>query len=113
MSVPGPGFEDIHELAIALRHRLDGLFPRDLLGAPVDQRLPEHGAAHGETDEARHGGRGRQPLMHLIVVLAAAEDDAADLVAPAAPRGRHHLLAILAPVEPFDLPEIRLDARIL
>src|SRR4029077_4303306 len=108
-----PGFENIDEFSIALGHLIDRLFPRDLLGAPIDQRLPEDRTAYGEADQARPRGGGGQPLMHLGVVLAAAEDDAADLVAPAATRRSHHLLAILAPVEAFDLPEIGFDAGVL
>ena len=66
-----PGFEDIHEFAITAGHLIDRLLPRDLLGTPIDQRLPEDRAAHGKADEPRHRGGGGQPLMHLVGVLAA------------------------------------------
>src|SRR5262249_24083503 len=45
--------------------------------------------------------------------LAAAQDNAADLVAAGA-AGRHDdLLAILLPVDALDLPDVRLDPRVL
>ena len=71
------------------------------------------GAADREADEARHTGRHRQPFAHFLIVLAAAQHDAADLIAAAGARRRHDRLAILAPIEAFDLPEIRLDAGVL
>src|SRR5262249_29905962 len=74
--------------------------------APLHQRVQEARAADREADEARHRRRDRQPLAHLLVVLAAPQDDAADLVPPAAASGRHHLLAVLAAVQALDLPHV-------
>jgi hypothetical protein len=49
----------------------------------------------------------------LPVVLAAAENDAADVVTAAIPRCRHDALAVLAAIEALDFPHIRIDAGIL
>src|SRR6266478_4552095 len=105
--------EDVHELAVSTRDLGDGVFPCAPLGPPCDERLPEIRPSDGEADEPGDvGGRG-QPLAHLLVVFAPAQDDAADL-GPATPaRGGHDLLAVLAPVEPFDLPDVGLDLGIL
>src|SRR5919106_4599980 len=105
--------EKIHELSIAPRDLGESLLPRRLLGPPGDQRVPEIGAADREADEARHLRRDLEPLPHFPVVLAAAENDAADLVAAARPRRRHDRLAILAAIETFDFPQIRIDAGVL
>ena len=51
--------------------------------------------------------------MHFLVVLAAAQNDAADSVPAVSARGGHDLFAVLAPVQSFDLPNIRLDAGVL
>src|SRR4030095_16906389 len=91
----------------------DGRSSRRLWGPPTDERLPEVGAADREADEAADAGCRRQPLAHLRLVLAPAEDNAADAVPPAAARRSHDLLAVLATVEPLDLPDVRLDAGIL
>src|SRR6266446_2442490 len=109
---PGP-LEDVHELAVSTRDLGDGVFPRALLGPPRDERLPEVRASDGEADEPGDAGGRRQPLAHLLVVFAAAQDDAADL-RPATPAsGGHDPLAVLAPVEPLDLPDVGLDPRVL
>src|SRR5262245_27548545 len=76
--------EDIHPLAVATGDLGDGGVARGFLGAEVNNGVPEGGAADGEADETRHGGRDREPLAHLLVVFAASEDDAADLVASTA-----------------------------
>src|SRR5215813_5842925 len=80
---------------------------------PADQWLPEVGAADREPDEARDSSCGRQPLADLLLVLAPTEDDAADTVSAAAARGGDDPLAVLTTVEPFDLPDVRLDPGIL
>src|SRR5207248_10335694 len=102
-----------HPFAVAAGDLGHGRLARRLLGPPIDQRVPERRAADREADEPRHAGRARQPVAYLLVVLATAPDDAADPVAPAPPRRRPPLRAVLAPVQPFDLPHIRFDARVL
>src|SRR2546428_3692322 len=105
--------EDVHELAVSTRDLGDGVFACGLLVPPCDERLPEVRPPDGEADEAGDGGCRHQPLAHLLVVFAASQDDAAHL-GPAAPaRSGHDLLAVLAPVEPFDLPDVGLDLRLL
>src|SRR5215471_3140482 len=76
--------EDVHELPVPAGDLGDGLLARHPFRAPPDERLPEVGAADREPDEARDSGCGRQPLADLLVVLPAAEDDAADVVPAAA-----------------------------
>src|SRR5439155_25337725 len=71
--------ENVDPLAVPPGNLVGGLRGRDLLVAPGHQGLPEAGAAHGEADEARHGGRRAEPLDDLRLVLAPAEDDAANL----------------------------------
>src|SRR5207249_2238037 len=97
--------KEIDELAVAGGDARNRLLTRRLVALPVDKRLPEHSASDGKADEARHLPGDPQPLSHLLIVLAAAEHDAADMVAPAGPGCRHHRLAILTAVEAFDLPE--------
>src|SRR5262249_26296811 len=86
---------------------------RDLVGAVFDQGVPEGGPADGEADEPRHARRGREPLTHFRVVLAAAQDNAADLLAAGAPGRCDDLLAILFPFDAFDLPDVRLHPGVL
>src|SRR4051794_20387342 len=71
--------EHVHPLAIAPRDLGDRGLARNLLLAPRDQRVPERRAADREADEPRHV-RGRpQPLVHLLLVLTAPQDDAPHL----------------------------------
>src|SRR5438876_3955995 len=105
--------EDVHELAVSTRDLGDGVFACAVLGPPLDERLPEVRPPDGEADEPGDAGCRREPLAHLLVVLAPSQDNAAH-PGPATPaRGGHDPLAVLAPVEPFDLPDVRLDLGIL
>src|SRR5581483_5956251 len=54
-----------------------------------------------------------QPLVDLVVGRAAAEHDARDVVAPLAPHELRDLVARLSVVDALDLPDVRLDARVL
>src|SRR5581483_7065932 len=54
-----------------------------------------------------------QPLVDLVVGRAAAEHDAGDVVAPLAPHELRDLVARLAVVDALDLPDVRLDTRVL
>src|SRR5580698_1650108 len=91
-------FENVHKLAIATSYFGDGVFPRNFLGQPAYKRLPKIGPAHGETHKTRNRRGRSQPFAYFLVVLAAAEDDAADLIA-AVPAGyRHNTCAILAAI---------------
>ena len=51
-----------------------------------------------------------EPFANFTVVLAATENDAADLIAPARAGRRHDLARNPRAIEPFNLPQIRLDA---
>src|SRR6266852_1933285 len=65
------------------------------------------------TRDRGDGGGRRQPLAHLLVVFAPSEDDAPHVGPATAARGGHNLLAVLPPLESFDLPDVGLDLRIL
>src|SRR5215468_2085719 len=106
-------FKSVHKLAIAAGHLIHRGLPRRLLVAPVDKWLPEVGPTHGETDKAWHAGRRRQPFAHLFVVFSTPQDDAADFVATTLTHGRHNLRAVLAAVQPLDLPHVRLYLCVL
>src|SRR5581483_4920317 len=84
-----------------------------LLRAPGYQRVPKTRTADCEADESGHAGRRLQPFMNLVVVLAAPQGDASHFVAAIPPGGGDDPLAILTAIEPLDLPDVRLDARIL
>src|SRR5271170_7062463 len=68
----GVFLERIHKLLVAVRNLLDRVFPGDLFCPPIHQRIPETRAADRETNEPGDAGRRRQPLVHLLVVLAPA-----------------------------------------
>src|SRR3989442_937281 len=105
--------EGVYELLVAARDLCHCLLARRLLGPPGNERIPEHGPAHGEADESRDSGGRRQPVAHLLGILASAQDDAAHLVATAPARGGDDPLAVLVPVESLDLPDVGLDLRVL
>src|SRR6516165_9218882 len=102
-----------NELAIAPRDFGDGLLARRFFAPPGDQRIPESRAADRKADEARHTGRHRKPVSHFLIDLATTENDASDSVTAAGAGRRDNALAILAPIKPFNLPQIRLHAPIL
>ena len=87
--------------------------PRYLLRTPVNEWIPETGAAHSEADEPGNRRCYSEPFAHLLVVFTTAEDDAAYLIAAPAAGSSHNPLAVFVPVEPFDLPNIRLNLRVL
>src|SRR4029079_14963322 len=70
-------------------------------------------AADREADEPLDGGGRLQPLVDLVVVGAAAEDDAHDALAPALARLPAEHLAIRALVDALDLPDVDLDPGVL
>jgi hypothetical protein len=51
--------------------------------------------------------------VHLLVVFAPAQDDAADVVSATPACRGHDLLAVRATVETFNLPDVWLDLRVL
>ena len=104
-------FEDFDQLQVAPGDFGDGGFARDLSSSKVNERIPKIRPAHGEADESFNAGRRCQPLAHFLVVLATSENDAADFLPAIAARNEHDRFAILATIESFDLPDIRLNAR--
>src|SRR5262249_37305083 len=105
--------EQIDKFTIAPRDLGDSLIARRLFAPPGNQRVPENSAADRKSHEARHRRRGLEPFADFAVVLAATENDAANSVTAAGAGGRDNTLAILAPIKPFDLPQIRFHAPIL
>src|SRR5437879_5013271 len=77
------------------------------------QRVPPDGPADGEPDVAGHAGAGPQPVLHRLIVRAAAQHDTGHAVAPAGAGLRRDSLAVLAFVEPFDLPDVGLDPAVV
>src|SRR5260370_7310587 len=105
--------ERVQELLVAEGGLCPWRLPRRLPGPPGHERIPEHRPPHGEADESRDSGGHRQPLAHLCGVLAAAQDDAADVVATVPARGGNDRFAVLAPVESLALPHIGLALPLL
>src|SRR5258708_9315355 len=105
--------EDVHKVPVSSRDLRDCVFARGLLVAPSDERLREVCPADGEADVPGDARGRRQPLTHLLVVFTSSEDDARDPGPPAAPRDGDDLLTVLAHIEPFDLPDVRVDPCIL
>ena len=91
----------------------NGLIACRLFAPPSDQRIPENRAADRKSDETRDSRRDFEPFAYFPSVRAATENDAADHVTPAGARRCDNTLAILAPIKPFNLPQIRLHALIL
>jgi hypothetical protein len=52
-------------------------------------------------------------LPHSALVLAAAENDATDMIAATGARRRYDAFAILAPIQAFNLLQIWFDAGVL
>src|SRR5437016_1659274 len=105
--------KNIHKFQVTSGNLRDSCIARDLLRPQANERPPETSPAHCKADETRHGGGRSQPLAHLLVVFSPAQDDATDFVASTPTRSRNHLLAVLPAVESLDLPDVRLNLRIL
>src|SRR5215471_15403205 len=98
---PLPTFENVDKLLVASRDLGNSSLPGELTGTPIDHRLPEGSASDCEANESRNRRCNFQPLGDFLVICTSAQNDAANLVSSA------------AAVEPFDLPQIRLDAGFL
>src|SRR5262245_18107600 len=96
--------EQIHKLTIAPGDLRNGLITGRAFAPPGDQRLPEDRAADRKSDEPGYSRRDPEPLTYFPIVLAATENDAADIMAATGARRRHDALAILGTCEPLDLP---------
>jgi hypothetical protein len=51
--------------------------------------------------------------VNLLIVFTATQDDTSNFVPAIPTRSDHDFLAIFAPVEPLDLPDVRLNSGIL
>src|SRR5262249_14015155 len=105
--------KNVYELQVSMRNLRHRVRARNLLRPQVDEPVPETGPAYSATDEAFNASRRRQPFAHLPVVFASAQNDEPNFVSATASGRGHNLLAVLAAVEPFDLPYVRFDARVL
>jgi hypothetical protein len=52
-------------------------------------------------------------LAHFLIVLTAAQNDAADVVAASTTNRGNNLLTIFFPLDPLDLPDVGFNARVL
>src|SRR5688572_3082582 len=86
MSPGADVFKNVHKLAVSARNLGHGVLARDLICPQVNERIPEDGSAHGETNEPRNAGRSRQPFLRLFVIFASAQNNAANFIPVAAPR---------------------------
>src|SRR5258708_11516533 len=105
--------EDVDELDITLGDVFYGVFPRDLVCAPVHERVPKARTAYGEADESRDSRSRRQPLVYLLVVFTPAQDDTADLSAAAPARRADDCFTVLPAIKSLDLPDVRLNSCVL
>src|SRR6266446_6609542 len=107
------GFENLNKLLISASNFGDCVISSYLACAPVNEWTPEARPAHGEANEARNCSGGSEPLADFVIVLAPAENDTADSVPAAAAGSSHNPFAVFLTLEPFDLPHIRFNPRIL
>src|SRR5262249_46964231 len=82
-------------------------------GELPDELVPPERPSDREADVAGHSGALLEPVEHLALVGAAAQDDADDVVAATRPGLRDGVDAVLTALETLDLPDVRLDARVL
>src|SRR5215469_9588687 len=105
--------EDADEVLVPERDLRNGVVARDFPRTIIHECVPEIRPPYGEADETFDASRGRQPFMHLLVIFAAAKNDAADFVATTAACGGHDFLAVLRALQSFDLPHVWFDPGIL
>ena len=98
--------EHVNALAVTPCNSDNRGFSRASSVVPLDEWFPEVGAANGETNEACNASGRRQPFTHFVLVLAAAENDAAHFVSSAMTSGCYDSFAVLAAVETFDFPNV-------
>src|ERR1700730_16603914 len=106
-------FKDFDELLVTPGDFRDSGFPRGLFGKKANERLPEDRSTHGETDESVDASRRRQPFAHFFIVFTTPKNDASNFVPAAAVCYGHDLFAVFTTIESLDLPDIRLNARLL
>src|SRR6267378_136547 len=107
------GLENFNKRMISTSDFSDCGTPCYLLRTPVNQRIPEARPAHGEANEAGNCSCSSEPLTDFAIVLATTENDAADSVPAFTAGSSHDPFAVCLTVEPFDLPHVRLNPRIL
>src|SRR5262245_31170067 len=104
---------DVDEPPVVGGDLLGGVLPREVAVDEPLQRVPPDRTTDREPDVAGHARAGPQPVVDRRVVRAAAQDDAHAAIAPAPAHGGRDRLAVLAPGEALDLPDVRLDAGLL
>src|SRR5262249_62278380 len=86
---------------------------RRFFAPPGTQGTPKTGAASAKANNPRPPRGVPEPLSHFALVLAAAENDASDVIAAAGACRRYESFAVLAPIQAFNLPQIWFDAGVL
>src|SRR5678815_5465719 len=81
--------------------------------SPVDDSIPERGAAHCKPDEPRHACGCRQPGFNATGFRTTTENYGPYMLPPVPPRGGGNLRTTVNPIQAFDLPHVRLDAGVL
>src|SRR4029079_16196649 len=76
-------------------------------------RIPDLVRPDTDPDEAVDGRRDLEPVPHLVFICAVTQHNAADFLAPIAPCQLDEALAVINAIEPFDLPDIRLNSGVL
>jgi hypothetical protein len=85
--------KNVDKFVIAASNLYYGGLPRNFLGSQVHERVLEDRTAHGKSDETRHCGGGRQPIMHFHIVFTATQNDAPDLFTTVPSRRFYNLFA--------------------
>src|SRR5262245_14624783 len=113
MTPPLGSVVDVYETLVVGGDLLGGLLAA---GAAVDerlQRIPPDRAPDREADVPGRAAPAPPPRAARLVVGPAPQDHAYDAVAPVPPGRRRDRLAVLARVDPLDLPDVRLHAGVL
>src|SRR5438034_8101903 len=105
--------KNVHKLQVAITNLSHSSFGRDLPGQPATDWIPENSLSRGEADESLHLSCSCQPFEHPLLVPSIGQDDAGDFGTPAAASSSHNSLAVIAAIESFYSPYVRLDLCIL
>ena len=100
---------DLDEAQVVVGHPRRRILARPTAVDEALERLAPDRAADGEPDVAVDRGPLAQPVIDLVVVGTATEDDADDAVATACAALGRDPLAVGALVDALDLPDVRLD----
>jgi hypothetical protein len=108
-----PKLEDIHKLPVAAGNAGHGCVARDVIHTKVHECFPESRPAHCKADEPANPRRRCQPFPYFSLVFTSTQDDATHIIPAVTASSSHDILTVFTAIESFDLPDIRLDARVL